>query len=120
MTMDHLTYQVPVDDLYSDEMAEFMALVGMEEVPVNLHIDPVDADYVVRWFEDVQGMGIRLVGVGDEQLPVGLGHWCVKLPPPDFAHCAASRWLERHNPDSPLGRLWLYGPAGLRVEVQPK
>jgi hypothetical protein len=117
--IDHLTYQVPVRHMTSDDMTEFMALVGMHEVPVDLHIDPVDADYTVRWFEDRRGMGIRLVGVWGRALPLGLGHWCVKVPPNVFDKCAASRWVERHNPDSPLGRLWLRGPAGLRVEVQP-
>ena len=117
--IDHLTYQVPIGLVHSPELAAFMELVGLQEVPVDLTIDPVDVDYIVRWWEDTHGMGVRIVGVDAPALPVGLGHWCVKLGPHNFRLCAVSRWVERHNPDSPLGRLWLCGPGGLRVEVQP-
>lgn len=114
--IDHVNYQVPTAIVHTIEMAAFWRMLGMVEVQPN---EALDDQYVVRWWEDpTTGLRVHVVGAGKDALPVGLGHLCVTLPAAVWDICRTSRWLERHNPDSPMQRLWLRGPGGLRVEVQ--
>lgn len=114
--IDHVNYQVPVDAVHSEAMTEFMALLGLKEIPPN---EALDAQYVVRWWMcPTTGMRVHVVGAGDHPRRQGLGHLCVVLDPTRWQQCHESDFLIRYNPDSPMKRLWLTGPGELRVEVQ--
>ena len=123
-SINHTTYQVPQDVAFSQEMTDFMAMLGLEEMEVDLKIDPADADYTVRWWVDEQGQRLHVIETTatSEMDPIDqqLGHVCiVGLDPERFEQCITSQWLERYNLNSWLGRCWLVGPGGVRVEVQP-
>jgi hypothetical protein len=114
--IDHVNYQVPTEVVHSSMMTAFMALLGLEEVPPT---EALDKEYTVRWWEDTAtGMRVHIVGLGLAPLRTGLGHLCVKLDDERWGRCANCRWVERYNRASPMRRLWLRGPGGLRVEVQ--
>lgn len=113
--IDHVNYQVPKSVVHSGELTQFMSMLGLEEVEPN---EAMDAQYTVRWWQDVHGMRVHIVGKGDQALRVGLGHLCVQVHPFAFEQCLDGGWLERYNPDSPMNRCWLRGPGGIRVEVQ--
>jgi hypothetical protein len=114
--INHVNYQVPEEVVHSKALTRFMDLLMLTEVQPN---EALDNEYVVRWWEDMESdLRIHVVGRGLDPLPQGYGHLCVQLPPTWWKQCLDSPWLIRHNPDSPMQRLWLYGPGGIRVEVQ--
>lgn len=114
--IDHVNYQVPVDVVHSVALAEFMEdLLGLRPVTPD---EALDADYTVQWWQDEDGMRVHVVGAAGNALPQGLGHLCVRVGKDEWRRCSRSKWLARHNPTSPMARLWLHGPGGLRVEVQ--
>jgi hypothetical protein len=110
--IDHVTYQVQYRDLTSEEWVPFFKLILMTEVEP----DPViEKDWKVRWFSDDGGTTVHLVG-NWRRVPLDLGHFCVKgIGPTAWQKCLESEYLEHHTEGSP--RLWLRGPAGIRVEV---
>jgi hypothetical protein len=114
----HVNYQVPEDVVHTQALTDFMEMLGLYEVQPD---EALDDQYVVRWWQDMDSdLLIHIVGRGMDPLPMGYGHLCLKVTDTRMALCTRSPWLIRHNPDSPLKRLWLYGPGGIRVEVQPR
>lgn len=116
--IDHVTYEVPKNTLARDVIAkhldDFFSYLDMEEVEADIKIE--GEGWVVRWYEDGEGIQVHLVeGEGKIQRDLGLSHFCVVVAPELFARAKASRYLER---DSGSGRIWLAGPLKLRVEVR--
>lgn len=113
--IDHVNFQVPEVIVHTQDMTEFMTMLGLREVPPQ---ELGDDQYVVRWWEDDRGMRVHVVGRGSEILTMGYGHLCVRLPLAAWQQCKDSTWCIRANPTSLLNRVWLYGPGGIRAEVQ--
>jgi hypothetical protein len=117
MYIDHVTYQISRHELHRPEIDQFFADIGFQEVQP----DPViEKGWDVRWFEPEFGPDwyeaiIHLVGA-QESSHIGLGHFCVRVGEQRYGELRNSQWCER---DSGSGRIWLAGPAGLRVEVRP-
>jgi len=111
--IDHVTYQVDDNCVHDPEITEFMELIGLTES--DPHADIMERGWNVRWFEDMTGFQVHLVG-GPITPEVSLSHFCVKVGVQQFGRCRRSRWLEH---DSGRGdRIWLRGPENLRVEVR--
>lgn len=121
--IDHITFEVHADQLHTDRMDEFMDLLGFIEIDAS---EEVKMGYDVRWFIHRVYPGsywqyrkpeLHLVAGGDPA-PLGLTHFCISGVGEDgMEECRTSDWLEHEREGS--GRLWLAGPAGLRVEVRP-
>jgi hypothetical protein len=112
--IDHVTYEVPMEDLEHPFMATFFLQLGMYGVVP----DPkIEKNWAVKWYEAGNGVKVHIVGVeGIEPVDLRLAHFCVVVPPSTYRSCEASHFRE------PIGegvdRVWLKGPAGLRAEVR--
>jgi hypothetical protein len=114
--ISHINFQVPEDVVHSKALTEFMGLLMLTEVRPD---EPLDDQYIVRWWEDMESdLRVHIVGSGMNALSMGFGHLCVQLHDSRWKKCLDSPWLIRYNPTSPMRRCWLYGPGGIRVEVQ--
>lgn len=128
--IDHVTYHVPHGALDDPELAEFLGILGLEEVEPK---DKFEHGYKVRWFlpleNDLGGFGHPAIHLVDGDPPptgtspmhdqLALGHLCVIVPKRNYEWMKAialnRQWLER---DSGSGRVWL-AFANLRVEARP-
>lgn len=120
MSIDHVTYDVPsLEALKSDRWARFFDVIEMHEIEPDAEIE---GDYDVRWFapDDDKGAVIHLVVNNELRFPrsLGMGHFCAIISREGYAAARASEdWVER---DSGSGRIWLFGPHCIRVEVRPE
>ena len=125
MMINHITYHLSQEAIGRPVLGRLMKLVGFEEVTPD---DPFEHGYEVRWFKDREALWLGLdsplihfVASEDRTPPssqrgLGLGHFCVVVPPERFEACRRSDYLAR---DSGSGRIWLeYDSGRLRIEVR--
>jgi hypothetical protein len=112
MTVDHVTYEVLESDLNDPDLAAFMFLLGFAEIEPDAKIEK---NWKVRWFIDSVGFTIHFVA--GSRRHIGLGHFCIhRVGTNKFGKLRKSHRCTR---DSGSGRIWMDGPAGIRVEVRP-
>ena len=126
MMIDHVTYQVAEADLHGDEMTDFfIQWLGMIEVDPSG--DVLEKGWNVRWFGTYpRSVVIHLVAADEAAEPL-LGHFCLNVGTRRFKMLRSAGQSGLHFVEhdggaevgSPLCRLWMRGPSGLRVEVRP-
>lgn len=115
--IDHITFQVPkfaLEDGHSiDQFVYFFRDLGFDR-----YEPEEDAPYPLLWFSRGGGQPmIHLVGDGDRELGMGLGHLCIRIDDTKFETLRGSKWVTRDNSEE-SGRFWVTGPYGIRVEVR--
>jgi hypothetical protein len=112
----HYTAEVPIAAFHSKGLDEFMEALGFYEIETT-YTD----DWPCRWFSD-KDSDFQVHITGNELLndapDWGLAHLCVLVHQATFDTFKDSVWCVRANPDSRLGRIWVVGPGGIRVELQ--
>lgn len=113
--IDHITYQMPMEELLDQAIGAFFDCVGMYEIEAS---EVVPLRWRVRWFASGESCpNIHLVSAPNTPLTgIGLGHFCVRVGIVLYERARRSRWCIH---DSGSGRIWLCGPGGLRAEVRP-
>lgn len=128
MRIDHVTYTVPPgtfdnDDLYESEVDNFFGTLGMKKVPAD---EKTEKDWTVRWYTD----GVITIHLVENRPPPGetiasnaaptvwgLNHFAIKVPKAEQDSLARSVFCTRDAREEGSSRIWLTGPAGIRVEV---
>jgi hypothetical protein len=116
MGIDHVTYAVSDKQLHDSRWEEFFRLLDMKETDPDWEIE---RNYEVRWWRDANGTTVHLVAIPELDLLARrpMEHFCVKhVGDRLYEEARASEFKER---DSGSGRIWLRGPAGVRVELHP-
>jgi len=112
--VDHVTYHVSEHFIHGPNVGKFFEALGMVETDPN--IDPFEVGWDVRWFKYPGGeITVHLAAQPDHAPPLGMSHFCIRVPWDRYQELARSAWVERN---SGSGRFWLAGPCGIRVEVR--